>query len=103
MMFKLHSFLLASLLPFALSQRTDSSENGGELLDSVRSVSLDLTGVFNIKAASTGPDDSFADFDGSGRAYPAEHLPTSSTFDYNGIQVILNECLFWRTEFDIFL
>lgn len=100
---RLPTFLWAALLPFTLSQVSDPGIKGGGTVDSVRTVSLDLSNIFNIKAASSGPNDSFPDFDGSGRAYPAEYLPISSTFDYNGIQVILNECLFWRTEFDIFL
>jgi alpha-L-fucosidase len=50
-------------------------------------VPLDLSSYFNIKAASSGPDDSFADFDGSGRAYPVEWLPTNDTFSFRGIEV----------------
>ncbi|CAL1711586.1 unnamed protein product [Somion occarium] len=38
------------------------------------------------EAASPGLNDTFADFDGSGRAYPVEWLPNATTFTYNGIK-----------------
>ena len=50
-------------------------------------VKLDLTPFFNAKAAATGPHDAFADFDGSGRAYPVEWLPFEPTFLFEGIEV----------------
>lgn len=50
-------------------------------------VQLDLSPFFNAKAASTGLNDTFADFDGSGRAYPAEWLPAGPSFVYEGIEV----------------
>ncbi|THG97827.1 hypothetical protein EW026_g4244 [Hermanssonia centrifuga] len=50
---------------------------------------LDLSAFFNAKAASTGLNDSFADFDGSGRAYPVEHLPAGPSFVYEGINFAL--------------
>ena len=56
---------------------------------SIQTVALDLAGQFNIKAASTGVGDTFADFDGSQRAYPVEWLPNTTTFEYGGIQVCL--------------
>ena len=51
------------------------------------SVKLDLNANFNLKAASTGLDDTFANFDGFGRAYPVEYLPSTGTFNYSGVQV----------------
>ena len=50
-------------------------------------VQVDLSTHRNAKAASTGYNDTFADFDGSGRAYPVEYLPNDTTFVYQGIQV----------------
>ncbi|KAI0319261.1 glycoside hydrolase family 29 protein [Amylostereum chailletii] len=47
-------------------------------------IKLDLSSVFNVKAAATSNDN--ANFDGSGRAYPAEYLPTASTFNFTGIE-----------------
>ncbi|KAJ3553679.1 hypothetical protein NM688_g3482 [Phlebia brevispora] len=63
------------------------------------STSLDLTPIFNVKAASTGLNDTFADFDGSGRAYPAEYLPVGPSFVYNGIEFALPP-FHNRTAFD---
>ena len=50
-------------------------------------IQVDLLPFFNVKAAATGPNDPFADFDGSSRAYPAEWLPTESSFVYDGMEV----------------
>ncbi|KAI0076394.1 glycoside hydrolase family 29 protein [Panus rudis PR-1116 ss-1] len=61
----------------------------GAVLPSIASTKLDLSGIFNIKAASTGPNDTFADFDGSRRAYPVEWLPSQQTFAYDGIEFTL--------------
>ncbi|TRM59910.1 glycoside hydrolase family 29 protein [Schizophyllum amplum] len=49
-------------------------------------VNVDLSEFFNIKAASTGVNDTLADFDGSGRAYPVEYLPSETVYEYRGIQ-----------------
>lgn len=54
------------------------------------STPLDLTSHFNGKAASTGVNDTAADFDGSGRAYPVEFLPKGgSNFSYEGIDFVI--------------
>ena len=79
--------LLVTLVPLVFAQATVSFSKGGGALDAIQTVALDLSNVFNIKAAAASPSDFTADFDGSGRSYPAEYLPTASTFDYNGIQV----------------
>ena len=57
------------------------------LVKSQTSVPVNLGSHFNAKAASTGLNDSLADFDGSGRAYPVEWLPTQSEFSFNGVNV----------------
>ncbi|OBZ73091.1 Alpha-L-fucosidase [Grifola frondosa] len=54
-----------------------------------RSIPLDLSSAFNAKAASTGLNDTFADFDGSGRAFPVEFLPSESSFTFDGIKFAL--------------
>ncbi|KAI0076395.1 glycoside hydrolase family 29 protein [Panus rudis PR-1116 ss-1] len=71
------------------SQLVISTEPGNIVVPSAASTRLDLSRTFNIKAASTGPNDTFADFDGSGRAYPVEWLPKEQTFTYNGIEFTL--------------
>ncbi|KZV75904.1 glycoside hydrolase family 29 protein [Peniophora sp. CONT] len=50
-------------------------------------VQLNLTSYFNAKAAATSAAN--ANFDGSGRAYPAELLPTATSFNYSGLEFIL--------------
>jgi hypothetical protein len=56
------------------------------------SVKLNLSSSYNLKAASTGLDDTLANFDGFGRAYPAEWLPSGSYFNYSGVQVCFINC-----------
>lgn len=82
-MWRLSTFLLVAVLSATLFQISSCADT----LTSIQTVALDLSGVFNIKAASTGVDDTFADFDGSQRAYPVEWLPDTATFDYDGIKV----------------
>lgn len=50
------------------------------------SVQLNLSPVFDVKAASTGFDDPLANFDGNGNSYPVEWLPTGDSYNYLGIQ-----------------
>lgn len=50
------------------------------------SVQLDLSTVFNVKAASTGFDDPLANFDGNGKSYPVEWLPAGDSYNYSGVQ-----------------
>jgi hypothetical protein len=50
-------------------------------------VQIDLSSHFNAKTASTGTNDTLADFDGFHRALPVEHLPSGPTFSYQGINV----------------
>ncbi|KAI0338361.1 glycoside hydrolase family 29 protein [Trametopsis cervina] len=52
-------------------------------------VQVDLSPVYNAKSAATGPNDTFADFDGFGRAYPAKFLPNGTLFTYQGIDFAL--------------
>uniref|UniRef100_D8PTJ5 alpha-L-fucosidase n=1 Tax=Schizophyllum commune (strain H4-8 / FGSC 9210) TaxID=578458 RepID=D8PTJ5_SCHCM len=47
---------------------------------------ISLDNLYNIKAASNGTDSASADFDGSGRAYPAEYLPSEPSSAYRGIE-----------------
>ncbi|TFY74480.1 hypothetical protein EWM64_g9533 [Hericium alpestre] len=57
-----------------------------ERADVTQFVKFDLKSVFDIKAAASGPNDTRADFDGSGRSYPVELLPNAATYSYNGIE-----------------
>ncbi|KAL1705868.1 glycoside hydrolase family 29 protein [Schizophyllum commune] len=50
---------------------------------------IDLSDLYDIKAASAGSDSSAADFDGSGRAYPVEYLPSEPSFTYRGVEFAL--------------
>ncbi|KAF7792727.1 hypothetical protein EIP86_003825 [Pleurotus ostreatoroseus] len=79
-----HRFITAFALTFfAFISVTDAANTHGTV------VPIDLAPFFNAKAASTGVNDTFADFDGSGRAYPAEYLPVGPLFVYNGIEFAL--------------
>lgn len=78
------TLLFAALLAFLLAQVSYCADN---VVPFIQQLPLDLSSVLNIKAASTGLDDSLADFDGSRRAYPVEWLPNATTFEYNGISV----------------
>jgi alpha-L-fucosidase len=54
------------------------------------SIPINLSTFFNGKAASTGPGDHLANFDGSGRAYPVQFLPKGgSNFSYEGIDFLI--------------
>jgi len=49
---------------------------------------IDLSLYFNLKAAATDAQNSaINNFDGHGRGYAAELLPSESTLDYQGIRV----------------
>ena len=74
--------LLAFLTIFSLGLRSSCSVIA-------ESVKLDLSPFFNAKAASSGLNDTAANFDGSGRAYPVQWLPTAKTFSFTGIEVYL--------------
>ena len=77
-----HRCITAFVLTFlALSSATIAANTHGT------GVPVDLAPFFNAKAASTGVNNTFADFDGSGRAYPAEYLPAGPSFVYSGIEV----------------
>ncbi|KAA1470747.1 glycoside hydrolase family 29 protein [Dentipellis sp. KUC8613] len=71
-------FSLACSLILALSLVSCSASAGF--------TKLDLSSVFDAKAAASGPGDSSADFDGNGRSYPVELLPSTPTYIYNGIE-----------------
>lgn len=83
----LTSILFAALVITLIFPNAYAFPMGNEVLTGVRIIGLDLKDFFNIKAASPGLNDTFADFDGSGRAYPVEWLPNATTFTYNGIKV----------------
>ncbi|KAI0036162.1 glycoside hydrolase family 29 protein [Vararia minispora EC-137] len=68
-------------LPFVFSVLTAACSRAAVQADYVK---LDISNLFNVKAAATSAAD--ANFDGNGRAYPVEYLPSAPTFDYLGLQ-----------------
>ncbi len=50
---------------------------------------VNLGSHLNAKTASTGLNDTLADFDGFGRALPVEHLPKATSFVYQGVEVCI--------------
>ncbi|TFY78371.1 hypothetical protein EWM64_g5637 [Hericium alpestre] len=50
---------------------------------------LNLTAVFDVKAAASNSSDSSANFDSYGRSYPAKLLPNSSDYSFRGIEFAL--------------
>ena len=95
--------LLVASVPFVFAQDTVPFSKDEETLGAIQTVALDLSSALNIKAAAVGPSDPTADFDGSGRSYPVEHLPTASSFDYNGIKVTSSVCSTQQTNLDILI